>query len=225
MFVMIFLILHTSFSAAITASGVEWAGYYTGPHQALSWTFRKVGGSYADADILIVAVPSNAMNMEDADVNQLMRGTCIDVQPTKASNVSIDTSALVCYKVHFDTTTESTSIDVAMGANGVTFFTNHNPGEFQEYEASVGIVDDSGIPLAYTMAKHFASTHGHRNDHSHDPMAQDHDHELVQEAFTLSVVSCVASTLNLAIICIVGIIRITSRRLFHSGLIGIQMDV
>jgi len=115
------------------AANFEWAGIFDTSQNMYVWTAQKVGGSYADPGMKLVALPSqtsseSVLHSLEVEGNQTMTLACQQL----VSGGVITPARNRCYQLNFDQTVWQTLFKVdSSGTQAIAFFAEHFPTEFE----------------------------------------------------------------------------------------------
>ena len=164
----------------------EWAGIFETPESDYLWTAQKVNERYADATMILVALPVTTFTEEtlhglEEQGDHAMNLTCTDLQ----AGGTIVPAANTCYKLIFQQSAWQSLYNVdASSAAGIAFFAEHVPTEFE------------------------ATAHYLKDDHGHDiePKATIPDANAVAEEAAVDAGGPVLASVLVNLVTLIGVI-------------------
>jgi len=159
----------------------EWRGVFHTPSKTYKWSAEKVGGKYADASMKIVALPvtnptaAGAMAAQETAGVAALKLTCTDVQ----SGGTFEAKAGACYRLVFNDAVAKSEYTVdATNANGIVFFCEHVPTEFEATQHY--LKDTTGVDIEPVEQNPVPSGAGHA--HSHGTWSDEYEGKCVCQA-------------------------------------------
>jgi len=112
--------------------GYEWAGIFETPNDHYMWTAQKVDGDYADATMKLVVLEASDLTEAGLESLESAATSAMNSCTEKYTGQTITPGTSTCYRLNFDPDAWQSLYPVnANGVNGIAFFAEHFPTEFE----------------------------------------------------------------------------------------------
>jgi len=145
--------LDQSVCPATVASEWEWGGVFTVPENKYTWVMQAATAndpdSYADPSMRLVVIPTDqtmnaltTLSVNECDGSYLMAGACQVIEDGETMGPPAATGS--CYELHVKSTSHDTTFTLDLtGTNGVAFYAQHVPTEFERDQHYLKLQDGS----------------------------------------------------------------------------------